>query len=291
MHHHRFNIQYINRRFGRSVCNRPKRPVNQSTTPQTLYYVYHTIAILFLVTHPSQPFELTLLLQPRGKIFHVGLDLLALGDIGTVPVVIEPLEHIPKLLGHPHDQTRHKAVRCRQDLARRPLEDVPELLVGQLVAGQGNRPAGIFVRMKKGLRGKEANVARRYQLQRLFFDRNLERRGKYLTHESRDEVVEECHRSEHSVAHREDVCGGRRRRRRRRRRLFEQMLFDIVLADKVRDVCWVGGGYRFAAAVNGTVDEVLDVVCECRVDQRLALFFFGEFGFGSDGSLRSVWLE
>lgn len=51
------------------------------------------------------------------------------------------------------------------------------------------------------------------------------------------------------------------------------MLFDAMLAGKVRDVGLIVDG-PVAAPVNGAVDEVLDAILQCCIDEPLALLFF-----------------
>lgn len=76
-------------------------------------------------------------LQPGIKILQPRMDLLELLDIGTVPLVIEPLEHEPQVLGHQHNKVGHETECSRHILPRLSLELLCHLLEGKLITRQG----------------------------------------------------------------------------------------------------------------------------------------------------------
>lgn len=205
--------------------------------------------------------ELTLCLQPRREILQIRLDLLQFRDIGTVSLIVEPLVHQPQIFDQPQDDTSNKPIRRGQLTPCLLLEDVPELRVCQVIAGEAYRFAGILLGMEECLRGEEADVTCRDQLQGLALQRGTVRRGENFAQKVGRKVVHERHGAENGVGHGRIVLSH-----------GEEMLLNIMLADEVWDVGRVGAG-GVATAVNRTVDKVFDLVGEGGVDEGFALLF------------------
>lgn len=194
-------------------------------------------------------------------------------NIRRIPFIMEPPEHVPKVLDHSHHGRTQEGKRSRNILPSLLLEDLRKLVKGQLIARQRDRPTLVVSRIQKDLRRDRADITAPDHLQRLPLQRGLETRRKDLAHEVGCEVIVEGGRAQDGPIHLA-VFG-----------LFDEMLLDMMFVDEVGDVGGVVEGLC-AVAVDGGVDEVLDAVFESFVDEVFALEVFG--GFVSDCGLAHI---
>lgn len=212
----------------------------------------------------------TLRLQPGRKGLQFGIHLPQRLDVGVVADVAEPAEHQPKVLDHPQQEEHEERVRRRQVGAGLVLEDGPELRVRQVVAGQRERFARPLGAVDECLRGEEANVRRRHQLQRFALQHRVVGGREHLAVEVGRQVLHERHGSQDRPRHLVGVVARHR----------EQVLLDVVLGCEMGDL---RRGVVVAAPVDRGVDEVLDVVGDRGVDQGFALSLFGALAVADTG--------
>lgn len=248
--------------------------------PQLRYHIpSHTILHLIPPSLRLLPTLLprALLLQPLPKSLHPRMQPPNLRQIRPIPDLLEPPKHIPHLLDQRIDNAHDEPKRSGQLLARLLLVDLLELVVRQLVAGQGQRIVLPLrgLRLQEGLGGEVPDVAGGDELQLLGArERHVEVGVEHLAQEPRDEVLHEGDGPQHRVRHIAALGFG------------EQVRFHVELGDEVRHVRLVARAALRAAAVDAAVDEVSHARGETRVHERLALRLFrlGR-GFAAEGRL------
>jgi hypothetical protein len=256
-HSNKFHLQHPNQlaRWGKRKLSKNVSRAAQTNSPLSIFS--------FL--------EFTPLPQPGLEILHRRVEPSALVDVGLVPELHEPLEHGAELLHHVQDQAAHESERDGHLPAKDLLEGLGGLRLGELVAGEADGAVAVGGRfgVGEGQGGEDADVARADELKRNAHV--APHGGEAFAHEVRGQVVVEGGRAEDGVCHGGGVVLGR---------VVDggdQVLFNLVLGDEVRDVGRVVD--RVApAAVDRAVDEVLDAGLERGVDQRVALLLFNVLG-------------
>lgn len=176
---------------------------------------------------------------------------------------IQPLKHCTQVLHDPEHSIANQAKRRRRLPPRLALHRLLHMLIREHIPRQRQAPVPILRRVQKRLRREIANVADGDTLQRLPLQVRVPRGHDEPPDKVPGDVVEEEDRPQHRPGHLGTM------------RLLEEMMLDAVLADEVRDVGRVVGGY-VPAAVDRGVHEVLDFLGQSFVDEglALALFFF-----------------
>lgn len=204
----------------------------------------------------------TILLKPSGEIFQLGMNLPRLWNVRSVTNVVEPLEHGAQVLHHGHQALGNESESGRNRFPCLCIEDLGHLIECELISSQRHAFVLILIGAHERLRSEEANVTNRNQLKWLLLDHGFPAGSEDLSKEIRGEVVHKCDRAQNGPGHFRPLS------------LFNEMMLDLVLADKMRDGRRVVEG-RVTAAINRGVDEVLDVVLESSIDKVLALSLFG----------------
>lgn len=138
--------------------------------------------------------------------------------------IMEPLIHGSKVFNNKHHNRRNEAKRGRQVLTSLLLEDLRELIVGQLIASQRDRTTLIIPRIEEDLCRNRTNITASDHLQRLPLQRHLEGCREHFAHEVWGEIVIEAGRAKNRPIHLA-VFG-----------LFDEVLLDIMLVNKVGDI-------------------------------------------------------
>lgn len=181
------------------------------------------------------------------------MNLLHLRNIGRITHIVEPFEHVSKVLHHIQYTSHHEAERSRNFLTSLLLEDLCPLLKRQLITSQRNRTTLVILRIQEDFRRDRADIIDPDHLQRLPLQRDLEGRRKDLAHKVWGEIFVESSRAKNRPIHLTVFC------------LFDQVFLDVILFDEMGDVGWIFEGL-FAVAIDRGIDEVLDAVFQSFVD-------------------------
>lgn len=216
------------------------------------------------------------------------VDLSDASDVCAVSVGLEPLHHrrcdeehyasaadrdfgtstLTKLPVHAQNDPRDEPKGKQQRLASRLLILGLELVERVRATGQTDRLIAInrCVAMEEGLGPKEPDVRDRDELEWLG-DGLLPDGHEDLAKKVIGIVVKEGDRPEDDVRHARLLSA------------LDEILFDAVLVRKVGDNRGVRIRLGVSAPIDRRVDKVLDLVCYCRTDKRLALLFLPFNGF------------
>ena len=214
-------------------------------------------------------------------------------DISITADIIDPPKHDAQIRHHPHEALSQERKRRRHGSTDNFLEDLARLAERHLVARQVDGDVLVLgvLGPDESLGGEISDVGGADELNLAGGrQRRLPHGGEQLAHHVRRHVLHEGDGAEDGVAHLGAVV-----------RLRFEVLLDVVLADEVRDVGGVGVAVG-TVALDGGVDEVVDVVGERGVGEGFALLFFrlgrgaaaegdldaedapdGSGGFGEDG--------
>lgn len=150
----------------------------------------------------------------------------------------------------------------RQWLSSLLFKDQPHTFKGEFITGKGNGPPLVLVRVEESLSTEVSNVACGDKLQRLSSQCHLEACGENLAEEIRSQVFEEGGWAQDHPVHVAIFAA------------VDQMVFNIMFLDEMGYLGGILERVLLAAAVNGTVDEELDLLSDRLVDQRFSLRFF-----------------
>lgn len=140
-------------------------------------------------------------------------------NIRRIPFIIEPLEHVSKLLNHTHNTRTHKVKRSGHIPTSLLVEAPHKLIIRQLITSQRNRPPLIIPRIQEDFCRNRTYITTSDHLQRLPLQRHPEARRKDFTDEVRSEIIVESRRAQDSPIHLA-IFG-----------LFDQMSLDVILED------------------------------------------------------------
>lgn len=143
-------------------------------------------------------------------------------NIGRIPFIIEPLEHVSKLLNHAHDTRTHEGKRSGNIPTSLLLENLHKLMIRQLITCQRDRPPPVIPRIQKDFRCNRTNITTSDHLQRFSFQGHPEARRKDFSHEVRGEVIVESGRAQYSPIHLAILC------------FLNQVSLDVILEDPMR---------------------------------------------------------
>lgn len=176
-------------------------------------------------------------------------------------MTVEPVEHKPQISDHPHQYITDHPVCGWHRLPRFRLEQLLHMFECQVISGERNTLILVVLWLEKSLGCKHPNIADRNALQRFALQVGIPGCGAQLAYEARDKVLEKEHRTEDSPCH-GSILG-----------LLEQMVFDAMFADEMRDIGWIVRG-GITTAIDGAVDKVSDVLLDGFINQGFTLDFF-----------------
>lgn len=185
-------------------------------------------------------------------------------DINTVPVRLKPPHHLAHVRHEIQERATQHPERGAHLLPGPPAHDLLDLLAREVVPREPHGLAAPRAGVGERPRRDRADVVRRDELQGFRAEGVAPRRHEHLGGEARGEVLHERGGAQDRPAHLAAGVGG----------AGLEVQLDGVLGAEVRDRGRVRPGAVVAAAVDGRVDEVLDVVREGLVDEGFAVFLF-----------------
>ena len=200
--------------------------------------------------------------QPCLEILDIWVNLLHLFNVGTVSDIVEPPKHVSKVLHRPHDQVADQPVGPGHIPARVLFENLACLFDSKLIPSKRNGAVLIFLGAQEGFRSHNADIRNGYQLKRFLLYSYPPSRGEDAAEKVVGKVLHKSDGPQDGPAHLSILCA------------FDQVLFDVVLVDKMGNVGRVVDGCA-AMAVDGGIDEVLNAGFHGCIDHIPTL---GEFG-------------
>lgn len=196
-------------------------------------------------------------LQPGRQVLHTWMCLLQLLHIRPITFPLKEREHGAHFLRNPQHQSR-------QDIEghwwRRPslfLEYGNHLFVLQLVTSKTDSLIFVRLGLHESLCPKKSDIICGNEL-KWSLDPYFPRCSEDLADETAVEVLHESCRAQYGPVHSLDLG------------LANQVFLDVVFADKVWNIGRIVGRSG-ATAVDGGVDEMLDAILQCSINECLAL--------------------